>query len=67
MARTTTILCENTDGYFVAFLDNGGVRVGLRGCTCYDFPLTHKDFTRCTQLTHDTVEEAHDDFTNRYT
>ena len=65
-AKTTAIICENTDGYFVAFLDNGGVRVGLRGCTCYDFPESHEDFKRCTELTIGTVEDAHDEFTGRY-
>lgn len=65
-ASTTTMICENTDGYFAAFLNNGGVRVGLVGCTCFDIPLDHKDFKRCASLTMETVEETHDEFTGRY-
>ncbi len=66
MATTTTMICENTDGYFAANLDNGGIRVGLVGCTCFDFPSTHTDFNRCEALTTDTVEDAHDEFSGRY-
>ena len=66
MAKTTCILCENTDGYFVAFLDNGGVRVGSRGNECFDFPLDHPEFKRCTNLTIRNVEAAYDEFFGAY-
>lgn len=65
-AKTTSIICENTDGYFVAFLDNGGVRVGSLGNECFDFAQNHQDFKRCTTLTIHTVEAAHDEFFGRY-
>jgi hypothetical protein len=66
MAKTRNIICENTDGYFSAFLDNGGIRVGLKGCECFDFQESHPDFKRCANLTIDTVESAHDEFMGKY-
>lgn len=64
--RTTSIICQNTDGYFAAFLDNSGVRVGFLGEICFDFPEYHEDFIRCTKLTVDTVEDAFDEFMSKY-
>ena len=64
--KTTAIICENTDGYFAAFLDNGGVRVGSRGNECFDFPESNAEFSRCASLTTDTVEAAYDEFFGRY-
>lgn len=66
MAKTTHIICENTDGYFVAFLDNGGVRVGSRGNECFDFPFDHHEFKRCINLTIHNVESAYDEFFGSY-
>jgi len=63
---TTAIICENTDGYFAAFLDNGGVRVGSRGNECFDFPAEHIEFSRAIALTIQTVEAAYDEFFGRY-
>lgn len=65
-AHTTAIICENTDGYFVAFLDNGGIRVGLRDNECFDFPESHAEFKRAAALTIDTVEEAYDEYFGTY-
>ena len=66
MAKTTSILCENTDGYFVAFLDDGGVSVGSRGNECFDFSAKHPEFKRCTNLTIHNVEAAYDEFFGAY-
>jgi hypothetical protein len=65
-ARTTAMICENCDGYFVAFLNNGGVRVGLHDSECFDFPGSHPDFKTASALTVETVEAAYDEFFGRY-
>lgn len=39
-AHTTDILAEDA-GFFVADLDNGGVRFGVKGRVCVDFPAGH--------------------------
>lgn len=48
-ARTTEILNESAD-HFVADLDNGGVRVGMVGSVCIDFPAGHKYFDEAKSL-----------------
>jgi hypothetical protein len=65
-ANTTAVICENTEGYFVAFLNNGGVRVGLRDNECFDFPEDHPEFSRAVKLTVDTVESAYDEYFGLY-
>ena len=65
-ATTTAMICQNTEGYFAAFLKNGGVRVGLLGSECFDFPECHPDFSDCSKLTVETVEDAFDKFFVRY-
>lgn len=65
-AKTTMIICENTEGYFVAFLENGGVRVGSRGNECFDFPESHHDFKRAVSLNINNVEDAYDEYFGRY-
>jgi hypothetical protein len=64
--HTTDFICNNEDGYFVALLDNGGVRVGLRDNECFDFPDSHPEFNRAIALTYNTVEETYDEYFGRY-
>lgn len=61
MTITRNFLCENTDGYFVAFLDNDGIRIGLKGMDCFDFPHNHPKFKEITNLTIFDVEDYYDD------
>lgn len=65
-AHTVKILCENTDGYFMATLTNGGVRVGLLDNVCFDFPAHHPEFKRAAALTVATVEDAYDEYFGVY-
>lgn len=65
-AHTTAMVCENTDGYFVAFLNNGGVRVGSRGNECFDIPESHADFKRAASLTIETVEDFYDEYFGKF-
>ena len=65
-AHITEFIAESTDGYFTARLDNGWVRIGLRGCECFDFPASHAEFNRVTSLDADGFEEAHDEFMGKY-
>ncbi len=48
MAKTTRIKIDGD--YFVADLDNGGVRVGLKGAACLDISPTHKLFAPAKAL-----------------
>lgn len=66
MAHITTIIFENADGYFVANLDNGGIRLGLLGCECFDFPAGHAEFERVASLTKETAESAYDEYFGCY-
>lgn len=59
-ARTTEIILETTE-YFVAHLDNGGVRVGMFEICAVDFPSTHPEYQRAVALTTETVEEFCDE------
>lgn len=54
-ARATQIIFENDD-YFVAHLDNGGVRVGMFEVCCVDFPAHHEIYAEAVALTPETVE-----------
>ena len=40
MAHTTNFLVKGSD-YFVAYLDNGNIRVGMTGDRSVDIPVTH--------------------------
>jgi hypothetical protein len=65
-AHTTAMICETAEGYFAAFLDNGGVRIGMRDNACFDFPADHKEFQKVISLTVDSVESAFDDYFGNY-
>lgn len=64
--RPVQIIAETADGYFTARLDNGGVRIGLRGCECFDFPAGHAYYDRVVSLATDGIEAAHDEFMGRH-
>lgn len=57
----TKFSIETTEGYFVAFLDNGGVRIGLKGFDCFDFPLGHTKFQTVVSLQPSCVENYYDE------
>ena len=59
-AHTTAFIVRNEDGYFVAYLDNGGVRVGLEGCAAFDFPAGHAKHAEAMALNNGTVEAFFD-------
>lgn len=59
-ATTTQVIFENEE-YFVAHLDNGGVRVGMFEICAVDFPRGHADYERAVALTEETVEEFCDE------
>ena len=59
-AYTTEIIFENED-YFLAHLDNGGVRVGMFEICAVDFPKHHEEYTTALALTPDTIESFCDD------
>lgn len=61
-----SFICENSDGYFAALLENGSVRIGLLGNECFDFPASHAEFNRCNDLSNETVEDTYDEFYGRY-
>lgn len=54
--KTTEILFENED-YFLAKLDNGGVRVGMFEICAVDFPQTHPDYEEAISLTEYTIAD----------
>ncbi len=65
-AHTVAFLVDGRD-YFSARLDNGGVRVGLVGGTCYDVPAGHAYFDRIVAAeTESTVETIHDELTSTH-
>lgn len=65
-AHITEFIAENEDGYFTAYLDDGGVRIGLRGCNCFAFPADHAEYARVVALRADQIEAAHDEFMGAY-
>ena len=54
-ARTTKIVFETSD-YFLAHLDNGGIRVGMFEVCSVDFPAGHADYAEAAALTPETIE-----------
>lgn len=65
-AHITEFIAENEDGYFTAHLDDGGVRIGLRGSNCFVFPADHSEYARVVALQADEIEAAHDEFMGVY-
>lgn len=46
--------------FFAAHLENGGVRVGLKGYACIDFPASHPLYAKACALTEANAEEFYD-------
>lgn len=60
-AHTTKIIFDDGD-YFTAMLDDGGIRIGLKGFNCYDIPSGHAWFARVAEATTRVeIESYHDD------
>lgn len=63
---TTKILFDDGD-YFIALTDQFAVRIGLKGCTCFDIPMGHAYFQRVAESTTRTeVESLHDELVGAY-
>lgn len=58
-AKTTDFIFNGYD-FFAAHLDNGGVRVGLKGHSCIDFPKSHPLYPKACALTEAKAEEFYD-------
>jgi hypothetical protein len=63
---TTTTFITKTDDYFTAHLDNGGVRIGFVGGTCFDVPAGHAYYDRIVESTGSMVEEYHDELMSSF-
>lgn len=59
-AHTTEFIVK-TEDHFTAHLDDGGVRIGFVGGTCFDFPACHAEFNAVVSLTAESIEDAYDD------
>lgn len=57
--RIISMTVSTEDGYFVAMVDTGRVRVGQQGGTCYEFPIIHPKAREAMALTGDTVRAFH--------
>lgn len=64
-ARTVNIIAENNE-FFIADLDNGGVRLGMFDVCMFDFPANHAEYPRVKSLTLANAETAFDEFYGRY-
>lgn len=62
-ALTTGMIFDNGE-YFVANLDNGGVRMGMNGEASVDFPVSHDNYATTVALgksgNAESIEEAFD-------
>jgi hypothetical protein len=57
--RIISMTVSTGDGYFVAMVDTGRVRVGQRGGACYEFPIVHPKAREAMALTESTVRAFH--------
>ena len=57
--QAVKILAERDD-YFAAALDNGGVRIGLKGCQSINYPSGHSMHSIVMAATDETVEAVFD-------
>lgn len=64
-ASIKNIIAENED-YFVADLDNGGVRLGMFGVGMFDFLDSHADFAKVRALNIGDAEGLFDELYLRY-
>jgi len=62
-AHITQFIVKGSD-YFVAHLDNGGVRIGMVGGVCHNFPQAHASRDRLIAIkTEEEAERFFDAFT----
>lgn len=64
-AKTTNILIEDED-YFVADLDNGGVRIGHKDFIYFDYPANHVQYESMRGLTLSNIENVIDENMRKY-
>lgn len=57
--RIISMTVSTDDGYFVALVDTGRVRVGQQGGTCYEFPIVHPKAREAMALSESTVRAFH--------
>lgn len=57
--RIISMTVSTEDGYFVAIVDTGRVRVGKQGGTCYEFPIVHPKAREAMALNEGTVRAFH--------
>lgn len=57
--RIISMTVSTDDGYFVALVDTGRVRVGQQGGSCYEFPIIHPKAREAMALTESTVRAFH--------
>jgi hypothetical protein len=66
VGTTCELIIDGRD-YFVARLDNGGVRVGMVGGNAFDIPEDHDVFEDCIVIRdEDAAEKAFDRLMIRY-
>ena len=67
MANTmTSKIVETECGYFTGHLANGGVRIGLVDCVCFDFPADHPETKKILAWTSENVESFYDESFAKY-
>lgn len=57
--RIISMTVSTNDGYFVALVDTGRVRVGQLDGACYEFPIIHPKAREAMALTESTVGAFH--------
>lgn len=65
MTKTTNIIAENTE-YFIADLDNGGVRIGMFDVCAFDFPADHAEYAAVKAAGLGDAEALFDGFYAKY-
>lgn len=65
MTKTTNIIAQNAD-YFIADLDNGGVRVGMFDVCAFDFPAGHAEYASVKAASLAEAETLFDGFYVKY-
>jgi hypothetical protein len=63
--HTTTFIVKGED-YFVANLDNGGVRLGMVGGSYFDIPAGHAWFARLIECNNEVEAKSYFDELNAF-
>ena len=64
-AATTNIIAKNAE-YFIADLNNGGVRIGMFDVCAFDFPASHAEYAKVKALDLADAEELFDAYYVKY-